>query len=111
MPPQVSLDAFAEHIHAAGLEIGDPVWRMPFWQGYDAALESKVADLGNVATLPFAGAITAALFLKRFVTACPSYTHIDLYGWQPQDGDFGPAGGDPQSARAVFEALKNEVTS
>lgn len=104
-------DAFAEHIHAAGLEIGDPVWRMPFWQGYDAALESKVADLGNVATLPFAGAITAALFLKRFVTACPSYTHIDLYGWQPQDGDFGPAGGDPQSARAVFEALKNEVTS
>jgi leucyl aminopeptidase len=102
-------DDFAEDILDQGQSVADPVWRMPFWSNYNAMLDSKVADIGNVSLTPFAGAITAALFLKKFAADTNSYTHIDLYGWRPNDSPLGPLGGEPHAARAVFAALYKRV--
>lgn len=99
-------DALASEIAAAGLAVGDPVWRLPLWAGYDRNLESEVADLSNVSEGPFAGAITAALFLKRFVRNAASFAHVDLFGWRPAARPLGPKGGEPQSARAMFRVLR-----
>ena len=102
-------DRFAESVLTYGQELGDPVWRMPFWSGYERNLESEVADMNNVSDGPFAGAITAALFLNRFVNRARRYAHIDLYGWRPSARPLGPKGGEPQAARAVFAAIKQEI--
>jgi leucyl aminopeptidase len=99
-------DAFAEAIVAAGNRIGDPVWRMPFWRGYDANLDSPVADINNVSEQPFAGSVTAALFLRRFVRRAQRYAHLDIYGWRQSAKALGPKGGEPQGARALFEAVQ-----
>lgn len=104
-------DDLAERIYKTGLEIGDPVWRMPFWPGYMTSLKSRVADLENVGNTPFAGAITAALFLKSFVIKTRQYVHLDLYGWQPAQQPLCPLGGEVQSARALFYTLREELTS
>jgi leucyl aminopeptidase len=101
-------DAFAEAIVAAGNRVGDPVWRMPFWRAYDANLDSGVADINNVSELPFAGSITAALFLRRFVKRAQRFAHLDIYGWRQSAKALGPKGGEPQGARALFEALEAE---
>ncbi|MCB1505324.1 MAG: leucyl aminopeptidase family protein [Hyphomicrobiaceae bacterium] len=98
-------DALASEIAAAGLAVGDPVWRLPLWPGYDRNLESEIADLSNVSDGPFAGAITAALFLQRFVRNAALFAHIDLFGWRPSARPLGPKGGEPQSARALFRVL------
>jgi leucyl aminopeptidase len=101
-------DAFAEAIVAAGNRVGDPVWRMPFWRAYDANLESGVADINNVSEQPFAGSVTAALFLRRFVRLAQRYAHLDIYGWRQSAKALGPKGGEPQGARALFEAFEAE---
>jgi leucyl aminopeptidase len=98
-------DAFASTLMAAGLAVGDPVWRLPFWPGYERGLDSDIADMNNVSDGPFAGAITAALFLKRFVTNAKRYAHLDIYGWRQAAKPLGPKGGEPHAARAVLEAL------
>ena len=98
-------DAFANTLMAAGMAVGDPVWRLPFWTGYDRGLDSEIADINNVSDGPFAGAITAALFLKRFVLKAKRYAHLDIYGWRPAAKPLGPKGGEPHGARAVLETL------
>lgn len=103
-------DRFAESVLTHGQELGDPVWRMPFWSGYERNLESEVADMNNVSDGPFAGAITAALFLNRFVNRARRYAHVDLYGWRPGARPLGPKGGEPQAARAVFAAIRQEIS-
>ncbi|HEU4379179.1 MAG TPA: leucyl aminopeptidase family protein [Hyphomicrobiaceae bacterium] len=106
LPPFFSDDdAFAQALLAAGLRVGDPVWRMPFWSGYEANLDSPVADMNNVSDGPFAGAVTAALFLRRFVRQARRYGHFDIYGWRPAPRPLGPKGGEVQAARAVFDML------
>jgi leucyl aminopeptidase len=89
-------------------KVGDPVWRLPLWPGYDSKLDSSVADMNNVWDAPFAGSIVAALFLKRFVKRARRFAHFDLYGWRPSAAPLGPKGGEPQAARAVFALLKEE---
>ncbi len=101
-------DAFSAALMDASAKIGDPVWRLPLWAGYDSKLESSVADMGNVWDAPFAGAIVAALFLKRFVKRARRFAHFDIYGWRPSAAALGPKGGEPQAARAVFAMLKEE---
>lgn len=91
--------------------IGDPLWTMPLWEGYRRNLDSDIADINNVWESPFAGAITAALFLKRFVSKARRFAHFDLYGWRPAARPLGPKGGEPQTARAVMEHLRRELTS
>jgi leucyl aminopeptidase len=83
----------------------DPLWRLPLWRPYERLLESKVADLNNVGTGGHAGAITAALFLRRFVTA-PSWLHFDIFAWTPSAKPGRPEGGECQAARALYALLK-----
>ena len=97
--------ALAERIASHGERVGDPVWRLPFWAGYERHLDSDIADMNNVYDSPFAGAITAALFLRRFVPNAKTYVHLDLYGWRPAPRPLGPKGGEPQTARALFAML------
>jgi leucyl aminopeptidase len=101
-------DAFATALAAEARAVGDPVWRLPFWPGYERHLESEIADMNNVYEAPFAGAITAALFLKRFVKNAKRFAHFDLYGWRPAARPLGPKGGEPQTARAIFSLLSRE---
>ncbi len=109
LPAMFTDDAdFANRVVDAGLKVGDPVWRLPFWPGYERHLDSDVADMNNVWEAPFAGAITAALFLRRFVKSAKIFAHFDLYGWRTATRPLGPKGGEPQTARAVFEVLKAE---
>ena len=97
-------DAFAEALSAAAPGACDPVWRMPFWDAYEAMIEPKIADLDNAPAGSFAGSITAALFLRRFVS-CPRYMHFDIYGHTPSDAPARPKGGVGQGARALLGAL------
>ena len=99
-------DAFAAAVGEAGIRVGDPVWRLPFWGGYEANLDSQVADMNNVSEGPFAGSVTAALFLRRFVTRARRFAHFDIYGWRPAPKPLGPKGGEVHAARAMFELLR-----
>ena len=99
-------DALAAEIEQAGLACGDPVWRMPFWNGYERTLDSDVADMNNVSDGPFAGAVTAALFLRRFAKGAQRYVHLDIYGWRPAARALGPKGGEPQAIRAMLEVVR-----
>ena len=101
-------DALAAQLQKSGERIGDPLWRLPLWPGYDRNLDSDVADLNNVWETPFAGSITAALFLKRFVKNATRFAHFDLYGWRPGPRPLGPKGGEVQTARAVLDVLRAE---
>ncbi|HKH01027.1 MAG TPA: leucyl aminopeptidase family protein [Bradyrhizobium sp.] len=87
------------------IEENDPVWRLPLWPGYDAWLDSKVADVNNAPSSTFAGSITCALFLQRFVTDAKSWLHVDIYGWTPTAKPARPEGGECQAARAIFGLL------
>jgi leucyl aminopeptidase len=89
--------------HAEGQK--DPLWRMPFWEPYYALFESPVADMNNSADTSFAGSITAALFLKRFVEKAKSYLHLDIYGWTPTARPGFPKGGEAQGIRALFSLI------
>ena len=80
------------HLLHAGIATSDPLWRLPLWPGYDGWLNSPVADINNVSTRPFAGAIVAALFLQRFVPTGISWAHVDMYAWNDADR-AGPARG------------------
>jgi leucyl aminopeptidase len=83
----------------------DPLWRLPLWPGYDAMLDSKVADLSNIGTGGFAGSIVCALFLNRFVAAAKAWLHVDIYAWTPSAKPGRPEGGECQAARAVYSYL------
>jgi leucyl aminopeptidase len=100
-------DALAGELASHGMAVADPVWRLPFWGRYNEMFSSKVADINNAGTGGFAGSITAALFLKRFVEQAQSYVHLDIYGWVPSARPARPHGGEPQAARALFAFLSN----
>lgn len=97
-------DAMAEAL-VAGAKAGfDPVWRMPFHDAYESVIEPGIADLDNAPDFGFAGAITAALFLRRFADH-PRYMHFDIFGHSPSDAPARPKGGAGQGARALLNAL------
>ncbi len=104
-------EALGASLPPLAASIGDPLWRLPLWPGYKRHLDSEIADTNNVWESPFAGAITAALFLRRFVVKARRFSHFDLYGWRPAARPLGPKGGEPQTARAVMEHLRRELTS
>jgi leucyl aminopeptidase len=101
-------DALAARLYEAGLSVADPVWRLPFWMPYDNYLKSKIADVNHIFGGPFAGSITAALFLKRFVKNARRFAHLDIFAWMPRALPAKPAGGEPQAARALFEIMKQD---
>ncbi len=104
-PFYASDEAGAAAVRRGAAKVADPVWEMPFWAPYDPTIEPGIADLDNAPTGGMAGSITAALFLRRFVTATPRYLHFDIYGWQPAAAPARPKGGVGQGARALLAAL------
>lgn len=99
-------DALAEEIRAAAAAVYDPLWRMPLWAPYTSTLDSSVADISHISSGPFAGSITAALFLKRFVEDAKAWVHFDIYGWMPKAKPGRPVGGEAQAVRALYHVLK-----
>ena len=98
-------DAVAAALQTAGRDHADPIWRMPFWEPYESMIEPAIADLDNAPGGGFAGAITAALFLRRFTGLARHYAHFDIYGWQPSAAPGRPKGGAGQGMRAILHAL------
>jgi leucyl aminopeptidase len=97
-------DKLAEDILAGSKAVGDPVWRMPLWPGYEGGLKSPIADMKNLGDGPMGGSITAALFLKAFVSA-PSWAHFDIWSWR--HSRYGrPPGAAACGLRAVWAMLK-----
>ena len=84
----------------------DPIWRMPLWSPYQKLLDSKAADINNISSGSFAGSVTAALFLSKFVSKAKSWVHFDIYGWIPSNKPYGPVGGEAQGIRALFSYLQ-----
>ena len=105
-PHTVEGDRVADALLAQGLACADPLWRLPLWAGYDAWLSSPVADLSNVSTKPTAGAITAALFLQRFVAPGTAWAHLDTYAWNDQTRPGRPEGGEAMGLRTLFLAAR-----
>ena len=98
-------DVVATSLDLSARRMADPVWRMPFHDPYEAMIEPGIADLDNAPKGGFAGSITAALFLRRFVSEHDRYIHFDIYGWQPSAAPGRPKGGALQGARALFGSL------
>jgi leucyl aminopeptidase len=98
-------DMLAQALSRCAQEENDPLWHMPLWPPYDGWLDSKVADLTNAPSGGFAGSITCALFLQRFVELAKSWLHFDIFAWTPQARPGRPEGGECQAARAVFRLL------
>jgi leucyl aminopeptidase len=99
-------DAMAGAILAAGSSESDPLWRLPLFAAYDSWLESPVADLNNVTSKPFAGAIVAALFLQHFVPPDIPWAHVDTYAWNDSTRPGRPEGGEAQTLRALLAAIE-----
>jgi leucyl aminopeptidase len=104
-PYYTDAEDVAEALSGAMVAAADPLWRMPFHTPYETMIEPGIADLDNAPKGGFAGSITAALFLRRFVTDSPRYLHFDIYGWQPSAAPGRPMGGAMQGARSLFHAL------
>ena len=106
LPPLFSNDdALAEALLAAGAALGDPLWRMPLWDGYDADLKSDIADMVNAPEGGMAGAVTAALFLRRFVPKDIAWAHLDVFAWRPAAKPGRPKGGDAFGLRAAYHVI------
>lgn len=99
-------DAVAAELAALAEREADPLWRMPLWDGYMDMLASKIADTNNISGGSFAGSITAALFLKKFVAASPRWVHLDLYAWNPKPKPGRPEGGEAQTMRAIYRLIE-----
>ncbi|MDI2107402.1 leucyl aminopeptidase family protein [Bradyrhizobium sp. Mp64] len=106
LPPFYTNDeALAGDVASCAKSENDPLWRMPLWPAYDAWLDSKTADITNAPSGGFAGSITCALFLQRFVEHARSWLHVDIYGWTPSAKPGRPEGGECQAARAIYKLL------
>lgn len=99
-------DGLAAEIARIGMAVNDPVWRMPLWPAYDRLLDSKIADVNHISGGAFAGSVTAALFLNRFVTRAASYAHFDIFAWTPAARPGKPEGGECQAARLTYALAK-----
>jgi leucyl aminopeptidase len=106
LPPFYTNDeTLAQDVALCAVKENDPVWRMPLWPPYDSWLDSKVATITNAPSGGFAGSITCALFLQRFVEHAKSWLHFDIFGWTPTAKPGRPEGGECQAARAVYRLL------
>ncbi len=99
----------AERIETHGGTSLDPVWRLPLWRPYESLLDGKASDVNNISGGPFAGSITAALFLSKFVEPGIPWAHFDIYGWNPSTKPGRPEGGEAPTARLLFDLLTEWV--
>ncbi|WP_291862075.1 leucyl aminopeptidase family protein [Bradyrhizobium sp.] len=106
LPPFYTNDeTLALDVARCAHEENDPLWRLPLWPAYDSWLDSKVANINNAPSGSFAGSITCALFLQRFVEDATRWLHVDIYGWTPSAKPARPVGGECQAARAIYKLL------
>lgn len=98
-------DALAQAWLDAGMQVRDPLWRMPLWRPYLRYLTSKVADMANAGS-KMAGSVTAALYLERFVPRDMPWAHLDTYAWNDSDRPGRPAGGEALGLRAAYGMLR-----
>ncbi|WP_440979698.1 leucyl aminopeptidase family protein [Sphingomonas pseudosanguinis] len=111
LPPLFTDDeGLAADLLAAAASEQDPVWRLPLWDGYDEMLKSDIADMVNAPDGGFAGAITAALFLRRFVPKDTAWAHLDVFAWRPSGKPGRPKGGDAYALRAAYRMLKGRYS-
>ncbi len=113
LPPFFTDDEdLAEELALVSEASADPLWRLPLWQPYMKYLDSKIADINHINTTGagFAGSITAALFLSRFVEKAQSWVHFDIYGWTPMDKPGKPAGGEAQGIRCLFDLISDRYS-
>ncbi|WP_343346578.1 leucyl aminopeptidase family protein [Sphingomicrobium sp. XHP0239] len=99
-------DALARSVEQGGDDVADPVWRLPLWDGYDDMLKSNLADMVNSGGSGFAGSITAALFLRRFIPDNTDWMHFDTFAWRPSAKPGRPKGGEALGLRATFAMLQ-----
>jgi leucyl aminopeptidase len=99
-------DTLALDLMRIGGAVQDPLWRLPLWRGYEDTITSRVADLNNSPAYGYAGAITAALFLNRFVEKTKSWAHLDIPAWIDRPKPGRPVGGEANGARAIYALLK-----
>jgi len=110
VPPFFTDDANLAHdLTEASLETDDPLWRLPLYSGYEKDIRTKFADITNAPAGGMAGAITAALFLKRFVSKAKSWVHFDIYGWAQSERPHSPGGGEAQAIRALFHHIRESL--
>lgn len=102
-------DRLAGAIMDAASAENDPLWRMPLWRPYRRLIDTPVADINNSSESGYAGSVTAALFLRRFVERAKSYVHFDIFGWTPSPKPGRPRGGEAQAMRAMFRVIENRV--
>ncbi len=100
-------DEFADALLASAKATTDPLWRMPLWAPYSDMLDSDIADTSNSGGA-FAGAVTAALFLQKFVPDDVPWVHLDTYAWRPTNKPGRPKGGEALGLRAVFGYLADK---
>jgi len=103
-------DELANDIARAAQVTHDPLWRLPLWRPYRKMIDSKVADMNNSGDSPFAGAITAALFLKEFVGTETPWAHLDLYAWNPSERPGRPQGGEALAQRALYQLIADRFS-
>ncbi|MDE2308477.1 MAG: leucyl aminopeptidase family protein [Xanthomonadaceae bacterium] len=99
-------DELVDAALAAGRTVNDPLWQLPLWRPYRRLLESQLADFANAGPSRHAGAITAALYLERFVPDAVAWLHLDTYAWNDTDRPGRPRGGEAMGMRALFEMLR-----
>jgi leucyl aminopeptidase len=99
-------EALAGALLECGTAVDDPMWRLPLWAPYREMLKSQVADTSSTGSGPFAGSVTAALYLEKFVSAGTAWAHFDLYAWNARSRPGRPEGGEAMSVRAAYEMLR-----
>jgi len=102
----VNDDSLAEALLASGQAVSDPIWRMPLWKSYEDMFSSDIADIGNASDQPMAGAVTAALFLQKFVADGTPWAHFDTFAWRSSVKPGRPKGGEALGLRAAWHMLK-----
>ena len=99
-------EVLAQTVLAAGRAVSDPLWQLPLWRPYRRMLDSYLADFANAGSSRHAGAITAALYLERFVPDNIAWLHLDTYAWNDADRPGRPRGGEAMGLRAMFAFLQ-----
>lgn len=104
-------DKLAADFTKAGKTTQDPLWQLPLWDDYYSTMKSQIADISHTGAGGQGGAITAALFLKKFVDEDINWAHIDTWAWRKSSRAGRPHGGDAIGMRAVFEVIKNRYAA
>jgi leucyl aminopeptidase len=97
----------ANELIDAAQQMEDPLWRLPLHASYKKMLDSSIADLNSAPGSPYAGAITAALFLQHFAATAPRWAHFDFMAWNLAAKAGRPEGGEANTVRAVYRLIES----